>query len=66
MLSVVTSPTLVIAGACDEATPVSHAEDIVTRIEGAQLSVVPDAGHIANVEQPAVVTALLIKHLEGD
>jgi 3-oxoadipate enol-lactonase len=66
MLSAVTSPTLVIAGGCDEATPVSHVEDIVARIESARLSVVPGAAHIANVEQPAVVTALLIKHLEGD
>jgi 3-oxoadipate enol-lactonase len=66
MLSAVTAPTLVIAGVCDDATPVSHAEDIVARVGGARLCVVPDAAHLANVEQPEAVTALLARHLGGD
>lgn len=65
-LSAVTAPTLVIAGECDEATPVSHAEDIVAQVTDARLSVVPNAAHLANVEQSVAVTGLLIEHLGGD
>jgi 3-oxoadipate enol-lactonase len=65
-LPAITAPTLVIAGACDEATPPSHGEEIVSRVTGARLVVVPDAAHLANVEQPAAVTELLAGHFGGD
>jgi len=65
-LAAVTAPTLVIAGELDEVTTVSHATDIVERVSGARLSVVPAAAHLANVEQPTAVTQLLIEHFGGD
>ena len=64
-LAAVTAPTLVIAGADDAATPVEHAERIVAGIRGARLAVVADAAHVANLEQPDAVTALLLDHLTG-
>jgi len=41
----ITSPTLVIAGAQDEAVPFAHAQMLVQGIPGAQLRVVDGAGH---------------------
>ncbi|HEU5474078.1 MAG TPA: 3-oxoadipate enol-lactonase [Actinophytocola sp.] len=64
-LGSITAPTLVIAGADDPATPPEHAEVIAAGIPGARLAVVPDAAHLANVEQPEAVTRLLLEHLEG-
>jgi 3-oxoadipate enol-lactonase len=60
----ITAPTLVIAGAGDPAFPVPHAERIVAGIPGSRLAIV-DAAHLANVEQPAIVTQLLIDFYGG-
>ncbi|MDY7099585.1 MAG: 3-oxoadipate enol-lactonase [Actinomycetota bacterium] len=62
-LAAVTQPTLVIAGADDPATPPEHAEAIVERMPDARLAVVERAAHIANVERPDEVTALVVEHL---
>ncbi|GAA5196603.1 hypothetical protein GCM10023322_65920 [Rugosimonospora acidiphila] len=63
VLPTVTAPTAVIAGAMDPATPPSHGKVIADAIPGARLHVVPDAAHLANVERPGPVTAILIEHL---
>jgi 3-oxoadipate enol-lactonase len=56
----ITAPTLVIAGGEDQATPVQQAEQIAAAIPGARLSVIPGAGHLANIEAPdAIVRAVL-------
>jgi 3-oxoadipate enol-lactonase len=55
--------TLVIAGADDEAIPVMHAAAIAEAIPHSRLVVVADAAHLANVEQPARITGLLLDHL---
>jgi 3-oxoadipate enol-lactonase len=65
VLGAITAPTLVIAGAADPATPPEHARVIAAGIPGARLEIVPDAAHLANVERPEAVTALLLDHLEG-
>jgi 3-oxoadipate enol-lactonase / 4-carboxymuconolactone decarboxylase len=65
-LAGVTAPTLVVAGADDPATPPEHAREIGRRIAGARVEVVPSAAHLANVEAPEAVTALLLEHLTGD
>jgi len=59
----VTAPTLVIAGSEDPATPPWHGAVIARTIPGARLRVVRGASHLANVSQPAEVTALLAGHL---
>ena len=58
------APVLVVAGRDDAAIPLEHAERIVTRIPGAQLAVVEQAGHLATVEQPQKITELLARHLD--
>jgi 3-oxoadipate enol-lactonase len=55
----ITAPTLVVAGADDPATPPEHGQAIAAAIPGARFEVLPDAAHLASVEQAEAVTALL-------
>jgi 3-oxoadipate enol-lactonase len=63
-LPLITAPTLAIAARQDLAIPPSHSESIVASIPGARLELIDDAAHIASVEQPAVITRLLVEHFE--
>lgn len=60
----VTAPTLVIAGAADAATPPALLEEITALMPGARLLRVSDAAHLANAEQPGIITPALVAHLE--
>lgn len=51
-LAAITCPTLIIVGADDALTPPSSAETLRDGIAGAALVVLPDAGHMSNLEQP--------------
>lgn len=62
-LARIEADTLVIAGADDEAIPVTHSAAIASAIAGSRLEVVADSAHLANVEQPARITDLLLDHL---
>jgi 3-oxoadipate enol-lactonase len=59
----IVAPTLVIAGAEDPATPPDHGARIVARIPGARMAVIPDAMHLANIEQADQVTERILDHL---
>jgi 3-oxoadipate enol-lactonase len=63
-LSAIVAPTLAIAGADDPATPPAMLEKVVAAIPDARLLTVAQAAHLANAEQPEVITAALIEHLE--
>ena len=52
-------PTLVIAGRDDPVTSVDAHRDLAASIPGARLAVVEQAGHLAPLDQPVAVTALL-------
>jgi len=58
------APTLVLAGAEDETVSREDADELVSGIPGARLTVIEDAAHIANVEQPEAFTRALLSHLE--
>ncbi|MGH2468028.1 MAG: 3-oxoadipate enol-lactonase [Candidatus Limnocylindrales bacterium] len=60
------APTLIVAGADDLAIPPGHAERLAANIAGSRLAIVPQAAHLANVERPAAVTALIAAHLGVD
>jgi 3-oxoadipate enol-lactonase len=62
-LGTISAPTLVIAGADDPAAPPDQAEVIRDSIPDASLEVIPDAAHLANVEQPEAVTQAILDHL---
>ncbi|GFG85590.1 3-oxoadipate enol-lactonase [Mycolicibacter algericus] len=63
-LASITAPTLAIAGADDPATPPEKLDAIATGVKSGRLLVVPHAAHLANAEQPDIVTPALIEHLE--
>jgi 3-oxoadipate enol-lactonase len=52
-------PILVIVGADDPGTPVSMAKEIHDNAPGSKLVVLPQAAHLANLEQPAAFTRAL-------
>jgi 3-oxoadipate enol-lactonase len=56
-------PTLIIVGEDDRLTPPDQARAMAQAIPGAQLVVVPRAGHLPPVEQPAEVTGRLREFL---
>ncbi|MBA3395514.1 MAG: alpha/beta fold hydrolase [Deltaproteobacteria bacterium] len=58
-LARVTLPTVILVGDEDLATPRSRAEKIAGAIAGAQVVVIPRAGHSSTVEEPAAVIAAM-------
>lgn len=58
-LDALTLPTLIMVGAEDKARPPLEAQLLHDAIAGSQYILIPDAGHISNLEQPALVTKAL-------
>lgn len=56
-------PTHVVVGADDTLTPPELARGMARRIPGARLTVIPDAGHLANLEQPRRFTEAVLGFL---
>jgi len=46
-------PTLVICGEKDNRTPLAKSEEIAGLVPGARLQVIPDAAHLANLDNPS-------------
>lgn len=59
------TPTLVLVGDGDPATPPSSAEFIHSRIAGSKYVVIPNAAHLTNIEQPAAFNAAVLGFLTG-
>jgi pimeloyl-ACP methyl ester carboxylesterase len=59
LLRGVTVPTRVIIGEDDEITPPREGQVIARGIPGARLELVPDAGHLPNIENPSIFDRLL-------
>ena len=55
--------TLVVSGAQDQSTPTQQSREIAKAIPGAELVVVPQAAHLANVEQADRVSEEIVRHL---
>ncbi|RZJ29267.1 MAG: alpha/beta fold hydrolase [Brevundimonas sp.] len=62
-LSAVAVPTLVLVGDKDALTPPEMAREMAEAIPDAELVIVPDAGHVSTLEQPAAVNAALLDWL---
>ena len=54
-------PTHVLVGTRDVLTPPSHARRIADHVEGAVLTVAPDAGHMLPLERDQLVSGVLIR-----
>ncbi len=58
-------PTLVIVGEADGITPPDAARALHEGIGGSRLVVIPEAGHLSNLESPAAFTGALSEFLGG-
>lgn len=63
-LGAIAVPTAVVVGAQDDLTPVVDARRIAAAVPGAELTVVDDAAHLPNLEQPAAFDAALQRLLD--
>ena len=64
-LATVRAPSLVLWGEHDEVTPIEHSRQIADGIAGAVLKTIPDAGHIANIDQPEAFNRHLADFLDA-
>lgn len=64
-LDKVTTPTLIIVGDEDVATPYAKAERMHFAIKGSKLAVIKGAGHTSTVEEPEQVNTVMSKFLKS-
>ena len=62
-LGSIRTPTLVVAGAEDPATPVEQAEGLVAAIPGSRLVVIPGTAHFAQLERTEDFNRAILSHL---
>jgi pimeloyl-ACP methyl ester carboxylesterase len=58
-------PTLVVWGAGDAIFPVRQADAFARAIPGARTAIIPDAGHLPHLEQPAAFAAAVTAFIDG-
>lgn len=64
-LAAISVPTLILVGAEDALTPPGESEAMRAAIPGARLAIIPGAGHLSNLEQPAAFNQALRGFLDG-
>jgi 3-oxoadipate enol-lactonase len=64
-LAGIAAPTLVLVGEHDQITPPALSESLAAGIPGARLEVIPGAGHIANIDNPAVFNRVVEEFIEN-
>jgi 3-oxoadipate enol-lactonase len=64
LLAKIAVPTLILVGGDDRVFPVSESQHLAEHITGAVLRVVPEIGHLFNIEAPGVFAAALGPFLE--
>jgi len=65
-LGLIHCPTLVLCGRQDARTPLAASEEMAEKIPRAALVVVEDCGHLAPMERPHAVTAVMRHWLQAD
>ncbi|MEV6338826.1 3-oxoadipate enol-lactonase [Nocardia vinacea] len=63
-LSRITTPTLVVSGAEDPATPPEHGRRIAAAVSGARFEIVSPGAHLANIEAAEQIDVLIMGHLK--
>lgn len=63
-LSKIVLPTAILVGSQDKITPLPLSEAMRSRIPGAELHLIPDAGHFSNAENPAAFNERLLSFLQ--
>ena len=64
-LAEIAAPTLVIVGELDRETPPSYARHLAAGIRNSRYVEIAGAGHISNLEQPALFNDALVDFLDG-
>jgi pimeloyl-ACP methyl ester carboxylesterase len=64
-LDTISQPTLVACGAEDQMTPIRYAQYLANSIPHAQLTIIPNAGHMVMLEQPSMLAASLLSFAQG-
>jgi pimeloyl-ACP methyl ester carboxylesterase len=64
LLPTIHCPTLVVVGDEDVITPPAASEEIARAIAGAELTIIPRAGHMSNLEQPAPFNLAVARFLD--
>ncbi|MFF3846166.1 3-oxoadipate enol-lactonase [Streptomyces sp. NPDC002328] len=62
----ISTPTLLVAGREDPATPPAHLREIADAVPGAALVEIPGASHLAPAQRPEAVLTALRAHFGGD
>ncbi|MCE1165514.1 MAG: alpha/beta hydrolase [Bacteroidetes bacterium] len=58
-------PALVMTGSDDVLTPPSEAEKLSSALKNSQLKIIPDSGHMSNIENPSVFNSTLENFLKA-
>jgi pimeloyl-ACP methyl ester carboxylesterase len=58
-LAAIRVPTLIVCGRQDKLTPLAVAEEMQAQVAGSKLVIIEDSGHLAPLEQPHAVTAVM-------
>jgi 3-oxoadipate enol-lactonase len=64
-LAAISMPTLLIAGEHDRTAPPSVMQRMAERIVGSRFTVLANAGHIANLEQPPAFERALLAFIDS-
>ena len=64
LLETIAVPTLVVVGDEDTLTPPAASETMASALPSATLVVIPQAGHLSNLEQPQAFNAAVLSFLE--
>ena len=64
-LAHITVPTLLLPGADDQIIPLADAQAMQAGIPGAQLKIIPNAGHLPNLENPAAFNRAVRRFLKA-
>lgn len=65
LLPAITCPVLFINGESDVVTTTLTASDMQSRTPGSKLEIIPDAGHLSNLDQPDLFNRILLEHLKS-
>lgn len=65
LLSTISVPTALIFGAEDAVTTVDEGKKMADAIPGSKLTIIPDAGHLANIEKPEAFNAAMLEMMRG-
>jgi len=63
IFSIIDIPVLVVVGELDNLTPVPMAKEISAKIEGSIFEVIPNAGHLSNIENPNKFNKVVLSFL---